>query len=178
MRTLRTTGDELRQDRVKTIGGAFSAGGNARDGKRALKIRAPELKTQLLKTLRADWPSFMKISLDERGVLLASFAADRLSHERRADLHNYMNRLLNTHPVAAEFGLNRDPARWGVVLAGAQHGPDNLAPLVYALRPPWVPNDGCVMSAAKDVLARPLPQITNNTAAVAATDGNPVPPSR
>lgn len=25
----------------------------------------------------------------------------------------YMNRLMNTHPAAIEFGLNRDPARWG-----------------------------------------------------------------
>ena len=76
-----------------------AAGGNARDAKRSLKIRAPELKAQLLKTLRADWPSFVRVGWDVRGLLIASFAAERLSSDRRSDLHAYMNRLLNQHPA-------------------------------------------------------------------------------
>jgi hypothetical protein len=144
---------ELRQDRIKTIGGAFSAGGNARDAKRSLKIRAPELKAQLLKTLRADWPSFVRVAWDVRGLLLASFAAERLSTDRRNDLHAYMNRLLTTHPASAEFSLNREPTQWGVVQLGGGEG--NPALIVYALRPPWVPND--VMAAAKSLLEQPGP---------------------
>ena len=96
------------------------------------------------RTLRADWPQFVKLVLDERGVLLACFAAERLSAERRADLHEYMNRLLHTHPAAAEFGVSRDPGRWGCLLpapAPADGAPPAPAPLVYARRPPWVPND-------------------------------------
>ena len=128
----------------------------------------PELRTQLVRTLRADWPSFRKVSIDERGCLLAVFAAEKLSTERRSDLHAYMNRLLNTHPAAAEFGLNRDPSRWGVLTApasivsssavsAAEGGASPVAPspLVYGLRPPWVPND---LLRARALLEQPLPQ--------------------
>lgn len=148
-----------RQERQKTLAGAFSAGGNARDGKRLLKQRMPELRNQLLRTLRADWPSFRRVSIDERGCLLAVFAAEKLSAERRSDLHAYMNRLLNTHAAAAEFGLNRDPSRWGAVPAPSSSGsPDGGAssapsPLVYAFRPPWVPND---LLRAQALLEQPL----------------------
>ena len=51
---------------------------------------------------------------------------------------------LFTHPAAAEFGVSRDPGRWGCLLpapAPADGAPPAPAPLVYALRPPWVPND-------------------------------------
>ena len=95
---------------------------------------------QLHSTLRNDWPAFLKVVTDEKGVLLALFNAERLSSERRADLREYMNRLQNTHPTAAEFGLNRDPTRWGAVLPGVPaaagvEGVDDQ--VVYALRPPW-----------------------------------------
>ena len=46
-------------------------------------------------------------------MLLALFEGDRLDDERRYDLHTYMNRLLSAHPAAIEFGLQRDPTRWG-----------------------------------------------------------------
>ena len=145
---------EMRQERAKTLAGAFAAGGNARDGKRSLKRRAPELKAAIQRTLRADWPSFVKVAIDERGVLLACFAVERLSSERRTDLHAYMNRLLNTHPASAEFGLNREPTRWGVVPTGPQYNPEsNPAPVMYALRPPWVPND---LLNAHRLLEQPL----------------------
>lgn len=78
---------EVHRERSKTLNGAFSAGGNARDPKRALKLRLPELRAQLVKTLRADLPSFVRVVLDERGVLLCLFAAERLNAERRTDLH-------------------------------------------------------------------------------------------
>lgn len=171
---------ELRTTRTKTLSGAFSAGGNARDERRMLKRRAPvrrlplsarsspvlqrsahtwwvrlclgsrpvprdcphrsqELKAQLMSTLRSDWSSFLSVTTDERGVVLALFAADRLNAERRADLHDYMNRLLSTHPATAEFGLNREAARWGATISAIEAG--GPAQLVFALRPPWVPND-------------------------------------
>lgn len=148
--------NELKKDRSKTIGGAFSAGGNARDGKRALKRRMPELRKQLTLALRADWNSFQRIVVDERGVLLALFASDNLSQERKRDLHAYMNRFLTTHPTSAEFALNRDPSRWGAALAASANAPSQPAevvagvlvapasaapPIAYAFRPPWVPND-------------------------------------
>jgi len=152
---------EVHRERSKTLNGAFSAGGNARDPKRALKLRLPELRAQLVKTLRADLPSFVRVVLDERGVLLCLFAAERLNAERRTDLHAYMNRLLKTHPMSTEFGLQREPTRWGVAAsvpgdpvaaptttaaAGMPSPPPSaetvsmaaLPPLVYAFRPPWV----------------------------------------
>ena len=156
--------NELRQKRTKTLAGAFAAGGNARDGKRGLKRRMPELRKQLTLALRADWSPFLKIAVDERGVLLALFASEGVTQERKADLHAYMNRLLTTHPTSTEFGLNRDPSRWGAMLVPPLHGPGGNAtvapaqaleaapggtsgaapaapPIVYAFRPPWVPND-------------------------------------
>lgn len=99
-----------------------------------------ELKEQLLQTLRSDWPSFLRVATDERGVVLAIFAADKLTPERRADLHDYMNRLLTVHPAASEFGLNREAARWGALLPAVE-ATATPAQLVFALRPPWVPND-------------------------------------
>jgi len=140
---------EARKTASKAIGGAFSAGGNARNEKRTLKRRMPELRVRLLRELRSDWPSFLQIQLDERGVLLALFNADRLDAERRADLHSYMNRLVSTHPASAEFGLNRDPMRWGALVPlmpapdadGVQAASAPSQALVYALRPPWVAND-------------------------------------
>ena len=196
---------ELRDTRARSIAGAFSAGGNARDGRRLLKRRAPvsvpirpglrlcaarpppdrrpissaaprelpvapsararsqELKSQLVRTLRSDWPSFLRVLPDERGVLCAQFASERLSVERRADLHGYMNRLLNTHPAAAEFGLNRDPSRWGIQQPAADDSP---ACLVYALRPPWVPND---LLNAHRLLEQQKAPLANPLALTAAT---------
>lgn len=132
---------EKRHDAKQMLAGAFVAGGNARDEKRSLKRRMPELRMQLHRALQADWPSYLRVHTDERGVLLAAFAAERLSAERRADLHEYMNRLLSTHPAAAEFGLNRDPSRWGTVQTGEVGSAAGVSVLLYALRPPWVPNE-------------------------------------
>lgn len=54
-----------------------------------------------------------------------------------------MNRLLSTHPATTEFGVCRDPSRWGAVLASREERRVALAAedVVYAMRPPWVPND-------------------------------------
>jgi hypothetical protein len=133
--------EELRQGAGKMLAGAFVAGGNARNEKRSLKRRSPELRAQITHALRADWPSFLRVSADERGTLLAAFAAERLSAERRRDLHDYMNRLMLTHPLAAEFALNRDPTCWGVARTGEQGSTAGVAVVLYALRPPWVPPD-------------------------------------
>ena len=46
--------------------------------------------------------------------------------------------------LATEFGLTRDPARWGAPGVGTRQGAvhaESEAALLYALRPPWVPND-------------------------------------
>jgi len=134
----------------KAIGGAFTAGGNARNEKRALKRRMPELRTQLRHELRSNQPSFLRIDIDERGVLLALFNAKGMNEGRRADLHSYLNRVISTHPACAEFGLTRDPTRWGapapqnmsaLLPADDDTGGIGAETLIYALRPPWVAND-------------------------------------
>jgi hypothetical protein len=150
-----------RTDQTKSMGlRTFNAGGNARDTKRALKQRMPELRSQLRSTLRSDWPSFVRMAVDERGVLLALFDAERLNEERRADLHAYMNRMVKTHPAAIDFGIARDNSRWGSfapseVLNGGEGegGQPEGARVVYALRPPWVPND--LLAAHRLLSTRP-----------------------
>ena len=109
----------LHAARQGSVGGAFVAGGNARDEKRALRTRLPELRAALVAALQHDWPSFVKVLVEEGsgGVLLALFDASRLDEERRADLRAYMNRLLASHVSAIEFALNRDPTRWGAPYA-------------------------------------------------------------
>ena len=130
--------EELRERAGKILAGAFVAGGNARDEKYTLKRRSVELRTHIALTLRADWPSFLRMHSDERGTLVAAYAADRLSPERHKDLHGYMNRLMHTHPLAAEFGLSRDPTCWGVVRMGEHGSTAGVQEVLYALRPPWV----------------------------------------
>jgi hypothetical protein len=139
------------QGASKTIAGSFLAGGNARNEKRSLSRRQPELREQLKRSLRNDWPSFIGIQLDDRGHLILHFDAERLDVARRADLHTYMNRLLQTHPASIEFALQKDPTRWGVLESALQPRPPADAAaaqseprgerLIYTFRPPWVPND-------------------------------------
>jgi hypothetical protein len=131
------------------VAGAFNAGGNARDIRRNMKCRGPELLRAMKETLREDWPSFLRVETDDRGVLLAHFAGEKLASERRADLSSYMSRLLNTHPASMEFGLQKEPSCWGAVKPADNAARDGSARMrekaenvVYALRPPWVPNDG------------------------------------
>ena len=133
------------------MSGLFIAGGNARDEKRSLRRRMPELREQLKRSLRSDWPSFAGLQLDERGVIIVLFDAAQLDSERRVNLHEYMNRLLATHPAASEFILQKDPTRWGTpdeladdaeaLAATLPDEPIRSRRLVYALRPPWVAND-------------------------------------
>ena len=97
-----------------------------------------------------------------------------------------MNRLLKTHPAAAEFGLNRDPIRWGVASTSASPAiPGSsepsaagfIPPIVYALRPPWVAND--ILRAAHKLLEQPIagttsqqqPQLSSGSAAPGVSDG-------
>jgi len=133
------------KERAKIRAGQFKPGGKGLDAKRrSLKLRAPELKAAVFKTLQHDWPSFLRVDTDDRGVLLACFSEERLSSERRADLHVYMNRMLKMDPTLNEYWVTRDPMCWGVVMlegADLQQPPVHPPPLVYALRPPWVTND-------------------------------------
>ena len=142
------TFQEEQRQRSLIRAGSFRPGGK---GKRAdsfrLKLRAPELKADLQARLKKDWPSFIAIRTDERGIILACFAAERLDHERRRDLRTYMNRLLTTHPACTEYCLMKEPTRWGVVLDDDPDPPQQqllyVEPprLLYAFRPPWVDND-------------------------------------
>lgn len=83
-------------------------------------------------------------------MIVARFQAEKLSDARRADLHAYMNRLLIKHPAANEYGLNRDPTRWGIV---KEEPPPNPSLLIYVLRPPWVAND--LVSSHRMLTGRP-----------------------
>ena len=60
-----------------------------------------------------------------------------LLHRRRGELRSYLNRFLEHNACCAEFGLVRDPSRWGVPHATAEGTPL----LLFAVRPPWVPNE-------------------------------------
>ena len=137
---------ESHSQREKVIASAFLAGGNARGGgKRSLRLRMPELRTQLHRTLLIDWQQcYRGLVVDQRGMLLAAFETGGLGVERRADLHTYMNRILAKHPSAVEFGITRDASRWGTLFAGSHDR------LVYAFRPPWVPNDAFLMHRGRD----------------------------
>jgi hypothetical protein len=180
----------------------------ALDPLRRLKQRSGELMNSLRKTLRADWgQAFVRVTSDERGVLLLLFAGERLPAERahkraperkrhaptrrgpmlararadglrrpwrvaaagRADLHMYMNRLLSTHPVSSDFGVQREPSRWGVVQppkgeARAAASED----IVYALRPPWVAND--LLTAHQQQLEKHRGPITLTTSTLAGAE--------
>ena len=145
------TREESHRVKARALGGPFKSGGNARNEKQALQRRGPELRSRLSVTLRGDWPSFLKIIEDERGVMHALFDAHRLDTERRADLRMYMKRLINTDNAAIEFGVQRDPTHWGSVESlppamPSEHaeveGDDGVkSVVVYAFRPPWVAND-------------------------------------
>ena len=135
------------QDSERLRAGAFVAGGRRQGDKRAMQSRLPELLQGVHTTLLGDWLAFHSISVDAKGYVLASFAAESMSAQRRDDLHRFMNRFVGHHQLATMFGLTRDPTRWGVA-----HRPEGSsgsnAPLqpsddiiMYALRPPWVPNE-------------------------------------
>ena len=139
--------EEEQRQRALVRAGDFRPGGK---GRRAdcfrLKLRAPELKAELLASLKNDWPSFTTLKTDARGIILACFEAERVSPDRRRDLHAYMNRLLTTHPACNTYGLMREPTRWGLVVDVEPPKPEpwmntEPPPLVYAFRPPWVDND-------------------------------------
>jgi len=145
---------EVRHVATRQLGGSFLAGGSAKNEKRSLRRRLPELREQLKRSLRSDWPSFMGIGLDERGVLMVAFDSEQLDGERHADLHTYMGRMLDMHPASREFNLQKDPTRWGVIVAAVElaemppvgasvpsEAVRNSERIIYALRPPWVPND-------------------------------------
>lgn len=118
----------------------------------------------------------MRVFFDERGILVACFDAERLNADRRLDLHEYMNRLLNTHAAAAEFGLSRDSSRWGCVHA-VPLAPDlESAPLVYALRPPWVPNDLVTAQRLLEQSKAP-PAIASKPAVTTAPEESAAPPA-
>jgi len=127
--------EAARREKEKMGPGSFLAGGNARSGGGARRLRLPELRTQLHRTFRNDWQCYKGLTVDERGMLVAAFAVDSLGPERRTDLHEYMRKVLSQHPAAVEFGLTRDSSRWGVATSAA---PDRM---LYSFRPPWVPND-------------------------------------
>tara|TARA_B110001452_G_scaffold34870_1_gene26882 strand:- start:2246 stop:2995 length:750 start_codon:yes stop_codon:yes gene_type:complete len=135
------------QDSERVRAGAFVAGGRPKDNKQAMQGRLPELLKGVHKTLLADWLAFHSMSVDAKGYVLAIFAAESLSAQRRDDLHTYMNRFVGHHRLATLFGLTRDPKRWGVVhrpegTSGSNASLQSSADIVmYALRPPWVPNE-------------------------------------
>ena len=55
-----------KKEHAKIRAGAFKPGGKGADARRrSLKLRAGELMADLLATLRADWPSFIKVSTVE-----------------------------------------------------------------------------------------------------------------
>lgn len=114
----------------------FVAGGNARDPKTLLRRRVPELRMQLHQLLRNDWANFWKIAEDSLGMIMVLFSADRLTLERRKNLHEYMNRLVVRNSTIIEFGLTRDAMRWNVTQQSENGGPLILS---YVFRPPWVP---------------------------------------
>lgn len=68
---------DMRGTGTRRIAGAFVAGGNARDEKRILQRRLPELRAQLRNALRADWPSFACVF--PRPPLLACHCLTRAS---------------------------------------------------------------------------------------------------
>ena len=125
------------KNKALQLSAAFVAGGASKANRARLRSRLPELRAQLLRTLRNDWGCFRKLSLDARGYLLCHFAADQVSKERAADLHTYMNRVQAQHPAIIEFCVLRDASRWGVAMATAE----GSSQLVYALRPPWVASE-------------------------------------
>lgn len=144
----------LHSRKARVLAGAWH-GGHMKlgDGKGALKSRANELKASLTARLRADVPRFRRLATDERGCLLALFAVDTLHGADALDagLREYMGHLLETHPASHEFGLLRDPTRWGSVERagtpqsnGGGSTSSTSRTLVYALRPPWVCNNGPV----------------------------------
>ncbi|KAL1515595.1 hypothetical protein AB1Y20_002215 [Prymnesium parvum] len=131
--------EAARKEREKKLmGSAFKAGGRAPSTDRTLRLRAPEMRTQLHRTFRHDWPCYQGLTTDGRGMITATFAADQLGNERRKDLHEYMNRVLSRHPAAVQFGIMRDSSRWGAAASGS---PDRI---LYVFRPPWVPNDAAM----------------------------------
>ena len=59
--------------------------------------------------------------------------------------------------LATEFGLTRDPARWGAPGVGTRQGAvhaESEAALLYALRPPWVANDPLAAERQRAAAAR------------------------
>lgn len=135
------------QDSERVRAGAFVAGGRRKADKRAMQSRLPELLKGVHKTFQGDWLAFHSISVDAKGYVLAVFAAENLSAQRRDDLHAYMNRFVGHNQLATMFGLTRDPTRWGVVhrpegTSGSNASLQSSADIImYALRPPWVPNE-------------------------------------
>lgn len=115
--------------------GAFKAGGNAGKAKLASHRRSADIRTHLFMELKADCPSFLRVTEDPLGHVLAVFSASQVPDARRSDLHSYMNRFASKRPMVAECGLARDLSRWGSVAGGT----DPI--IVYSFRPPWVANN-------------------------------------
>uniref|UniRef100_A0A7S4C2J8 Uncharacterized protein n=1 Tax=Chrysotila carterae TaxID=13221 RepID=A0A7S4C2J8_CHRCT len=133
----------LKRESARIRAGPFKAGGNARSEKSPTK-GASGLRAQLFMELRAEWPSFLRVTEDDSGYLLAVFSTGGGMHDRRHELHAYMNRFASSRPLVLASKLARDASRWGV-LAG-----DEDPVIVYSLRPPWVASNPVgVFQAAK-----------------------------
>ena len=100
------------------------------------QCRQGELLHGVHRALRADWRHiYRRTTVDGHGFLQLLF--EPLPEQRRGELRSYLNRFLEHNACCAEFGLVRDPSRWGVPHATAEGAPL----LLFAVRPPWVPNE-------------------------------------
>ena len=134
------TRDELRRQRLKAdLGkikaGAFVAGGWRKGAKVTMQCRQGELLRGVHRSLRADWSTYLRTTVDSHGFLQLLF--EPLPEQRLGELRAYLNRYLEHNTLCLEFGLGRDLSRWGVPHATAEGAPA----LLFALRPPWVPNE-------------------------------------
>lgn len=130
--------------RQKVVGSAFLAGGSTRGGKRNLRLRLPELRQQLHRTLRDDWQSFRGLVADERGLLLAAFEVR----------HHPLSRLPPPPAQVLPPSNSRPPSRAlprcaRAVGGGAQGRSAGGTPLIHEPAPTPAPGRGRVWRHAR-----------------------------